>query len=162
MEHISHSAGERRLERVALGDASERIVSIDVRANPMMRGDTAFCATSHGSSGLQTVSSAFSALLFSFVAERGVGTLLSFAIDLRDVAAWPATTCLLEWRIGAIEPHFGLKGDIVRLNGRASLPDGSIVLSGSAKAVVYPASQVDPGPEVCAEEIFWSRFAVPA
>ncbi|AOJ69861.1 MULTISPECIES: hypothetical protein [Burkholderia] len=88
------------------------------------------------------LASAFSALFLAFAAEHGASALLSFAVDCRSTPE-PGSKCLIAWSVEAVEPHSGLNGDVVRFNGRAWLPDGATVLSGTARAVVFPSTRVD-------------------
>ncbi|MXN79322.1 hypothetical protein GR157_31935 [Burkholderia sp. 4701] len=88
------------------------------------------------------LTSALSALFLAFAAEHDTNTLLSLAVDYCRPPR-PGSTCLIAWHVEAVEPHSGFNGDLVRFNGRAWLPDGTTVMSGTARIVAYPSSRVE-------------------
>ncbi|AIO65150.1 hypothetical protein [Burkholderia oklahomensis] len=154
MARFRYSIGETRSDWVALRAVAQH----DARSAIQPPNDG---MSTHRLSDQAALASAFSKLFFMFAAEHDTSSLLSFTVDCRR-APEPGSTCLLAWRVEAVEPHAGLRGDVVRFSGRAWLPDGTTVLSGAARAVVHPASHVALDDDSEDEEGYRPRPASPA
>lgn len=112
--------------------------------NPFHRDEVRAAASRFGgiiASGPQ-MSAVLMAVCASSMAGKRDGVGLDF--NFRFLKAIPAgTAALLAWIVTAIEPHEGLKGDLVTLDGRIVDEAGKVYVTCQARTVIWPDQPKD-------------------
>ena len=107
--------------------------------NPFHRDEEKAAASRFG--GIIASGPHMSAVLMAVCASREMGTRDGVGLDFsfRFLRAIPAETATsLAWTVTGIEPHEGLKGDLVTLEGRIVDDRGKVYVTCLAHTVVWP------------------------
>jgi acyl dehydratase len=107
--------------------------------NPLHRDEAEAAASRFG--GIIASGAHMSGVLMSLAASQLAGMRESVGLEfqfrfLKAIPAGTATT--LSWTVESIEPHEGLKGDLVTLEGRIADDTGAIYVTGRSKGIVWP------------------------
>ena len=107
--------------------------------NPYHRDETKAAASRFG--GIIASGPHMAAVLMAVCASSIAGTRdgVGLEFNYRFVKAIPAGTATsLDWTVTGIEPHAGLKGDLVTLDGRIVDEAGKVYVTCQASTVVWP------------------------
>ncbi|MBC8049803.1 MAG: MaoC family dehydratase [Chitinophagales bacterium] len=107
--------------------------------NPYHRDETKAAASRFG--GIIASGPHMSAVLMAVCASSMAGKRDGVGLDFnfRFIKAIPAgTSTSLAWTVTGIEPHAGLKGDLVTLDGRIVDEAGKVYVTCQARTVVWP------------------------
>jgi acyl dehydratase len=107
--------------------------------NPFHRDEAKAAASRFG--GIIASGPHMSAVLMAVCASSMAGTrdAVGLEFNFRFVKAIPAgTATLLAWTVTGIEPHEGLKGDLVALDGCIVDDTGKVYVTCQARTMVWP------------------------
>lgn len=107
--------------------------------NPFHRDEEKAAASRFG--GIIASGPHMSAVLMAVCASREMGTRDGVGLDfsfrfLRAIPAGTATSLI--WTVTAVEPHEGLKGELITLEGRIVDDRGKVYVTCLAHTVVWP------------------------